>query len=917
MAELDSHPKTDPMGGCLGLRESLEAEFLLLLPEEQLRARWEKQLADCPDERTRMQTLIRAFHDQKRSALCLSGGGIRSATFALGVVQGLAKAGALGRFDFLSTVSGGGFLGGWLQAWMRREGQARVLQALARHEPVWGDVREESSGPVRAMGPEPTPEPRPVWWLRCYSNYLSPRLGFLSSDTWTLVASVARNLVLSWMVLVPLLLAALALPHLFRASILSATYSWNEVRTWLGVGMAFNAVALAATLGFRPSADPAYDPGKPGATGRGPAVLLMACLVPLLVGVACLTVAWAGASRSFASGGRQPVYWHFVAGPALSVFLGWMGYALLWRRWRWVEGVAGVLAGALGGGVLLGLSRLKVLDPAWCQGVPSIALAIPMVLLTANLIGTCIIALGSRLGWQDEQDREWYARLGGWILLSAVLWATVTGLALAGPYLVASSMLGAAAFLATSGGAAALSLWGALSGRGRGREGEAGAAIRLASPAAGVVALLGVMTALAVLVDWILVRIQVPVPPAPKFLEWVINLQSMALVQQGPLLPAAVAAGGLCLGYLLSWVIPLNLFSLHSLYRNRLIRAYLGASHSRRHPHRFTGFDPEDDFPLSRLIREAPRGESDGPLSEEFLKRPHKLFPVVNMALNLSRSDNLAWQERKAESFAATPLHCGALFTGFRPSWGYGGKHGMTLGTATTLSGAAANPNMGYHDSATLAFLMTFFNVRLGAWKGNPGPAGASTWTLEEPGFFLPLLISEALRLTGRDHPFVNLSDGGHFENLGLYQMALRRCHLILVSDASADPRGTLEDLGIALRKIQTDLGIPVTFADGPRTWSRDQEEDRGAGQRFAVGTLHYEEVDGEGSPPGTLIYLKPVLRGDEPADVAAYARAHPAFPHEGTQDQFFSESQFESYRRLGAWTCEAAAGALVRALPS
>jgi predicted acylesterase/phospholipase RssA len=135
-------------------------------------------------------------------ALCLSGGGIRSATFGLGVIQGLARLNLLEKFDYLSTVSGGGYIGSWLSAWIRNHPQelAGVAEALRRTPQSPQDI-----------------EPNPVTHLRMYSNYLSPRLGLLSADSWTLVGTYLRNLILNWLVLVPFLLALLAIPLFYRA----------------------------------------------------------------------------------------------------------------------------------------------------------------------------------------------------------------------------------------------------------------------------------------------------------------------------------------------------------------------------------------------------------------------------------------------------------------------------------------------------------------------------------------------------------------------------------------------------------------------------------------------------------------------------------------------------------------------------
>ena len=120
------------------------------------------------------------------------------------------------------------------------------------------------------------------------------------------------------------------------------------------------------------------------------------------------------------------------------------------------------------------------------------------------------------------------------------------------------------------------------------------------------------------------------------------------------------------------------------------------------------------------------------------------LFHVVNIALNIVSTKRLAWQERKAESFTVSPLHCGSRLSGVPRSeeYGDGPRHkpktdfkaskrefGISLGTAMAISGAAVSPNMGYHSSPSIALLLTLFNVRLGWWLGNPGKAGKNTYT--------------------------------------------------------------------------------------------------------------------------------------------------------------------------------------------
>ena len=330
-------------------------------------------------------------------------------------------------------------------------------------------------------------------------------------------------------------------------------------------------------------------------------------------------------------------------------------------------------------------------------------------------------------------------------------------------------------------------------------------------------------------------------------------------------------------GWALGRFININKFSLHAMYENRLSRAYLAASRAEGNPHPFTGFSFEDDMAMSDL-----RGQ-----------RP---LHVVNMALNLVNGKRLSWQERKATSFTVTPWRSGNLSLGYRDSARYGG--GITLGNAMTISGAAASPNMGYNSSPLVSFTMMLFNARLGSWLGNPGPAGKDSWQDEGPRSAAASFVREALGKTDDAGPYVYLSDGGHFENLALYEMIVRRCRTIVVLDAGCDPKFNYEDLGNALRKIRIDLNVRIEFAPGQLGPLQEKK------RSWAVGRIIYSDVDAN-APEGRLIYIKPMMHGSEPPDVLSYRASHRAFPHEATADQWFTEAQTESYRKLGSFTVE------------
>ena len=319
----------------------------------------------------------------------------------------------------------------------------------------------------------------------------------------------------------------------------------------------------------------------------------------------------------------------------------------------------------------------------------------------------------------------------------------------------------------------------------------------------------------------------------------------------------------------------------------------------------------------------------------------------MNTALNLVKGQNLAWQERKAESFVMTPLRCGfdtwlerldlevesakmAKSGGigeyaYRPTETYvspvrlhdnGNQGGMRIGAAMSISGAAASPNMGFHSVPSLAFLMTFFNVRLGYWAGNP--RNNFTWRKPGPSFGFFQLLSELFGLTDDEARYVYLSDGGHFENLGLYELIKRRCKFIVVCDADSDGAYAFGDLANAIRKCREDIGVEIDISTkniipckpSPANGANGNAASNSSGgeiqskMHYAVGDIKYCLVD-PGAKDGILVYLKTSLTGDEPADVLNYHRQYASFPHQTTANQWFTESQFESYRRLGQHVVE------------
>ena len=505
-------------------------------------------------------------------------------------------------------------------------------------------------------------------------------------------------------------------------------------------------------------------------------------------------------------------------------------------------------------------------------------LSIPALLAVFVLAQTALVALTSTI--TGDEDREWFSRAAAWTLISMLCCFGFTGIALMPPVLEKSlPSIHWQALITVLTGAIASRLGNSSATPATEETDSKETSSGLTSLSAALVrkapmlvmplflaALLALVATFNELASTKLAAGLVmppswsPLPPIAHPDPAAVECLLAVLLA----IPALVAAR----------VIDANKFSLHAMYRNRLIRTFLGASNRRRNPNPFTGFDPDDNIPMSTL--------------------PDKPLHVVNMTLNLVKGENLAWQERKGEPFTATKYRVGSCRVGYRPAESYTG--GLTLGGAIAISGAAANPNMGYSSSPLLSVVMMLFNARLGAWLPNPGEAGRGCWAKPGPTFSVRPFIDEAFGLTTDSNAWVNLSDGGHFENLGLYEMVLRRCATIIAVDGSGDPLFHFDDLGNAIRKIYVDMGIVIEFSDGISICRTPTSSSR----HCSVGTIRYSAVDGAGTPDGTLIYIKSSLTGNEPQDVLNYAAQNPGFPHQSTADQWFDESQFEAYRRLG-----------------
>jgi hypothetical protein len=571
------------------------------------------------------------------------------------------------------------------------------------------------------------------------------------------------------------------------------------------------------------------------------------------------------------------------------------------RRIGLVASAAAALTGAIGGLAGLVASRLPDLDAKGALLHPQIysTFAFPTVMGLFVITGIVLVGLTSYV--TEDDDREWWARAAGWYMAVAAGWVVFAALVIYSTEALNWLDVRISGSLSAATG---ITGWitAHLGSSPKTPPAKDDQAKKPQIPALGNIQEYGarlVLPIFLVLLTMLLAAGNFGLLHVIDRLPQVIpSLWPAFLKPLGDTTAHSIwlVAAYLLFGLISSYFVNVNKFSLHGMYRQRLIRAYLGASNSRRRPDPFTGFDDNDNISMCALTK-------------------YKPLHVINMTLNVVHGSNLAWQQRKAEPFTSTRLHTGSCRVGYRSSMYYGGRYKedgkktpISLGTAITVSGAAASPNMGYHSSPLLGAVMTLFNARLGWWLGNPR-ADDTVWKCPGPRFGVRPFIDEAFGLTDDDNKWIYLSDGGHFENLGLYEMVLRRCHLIVISDASADPKYTYEDLANAVRKVRIDLGIPIEFMTPsmPGTTPGDTPP-RSTGHHCAIGQVFYGAVD-PGAPTGTIIYIKASLNGNEPPDVRQYAASSPPFPHQPTSDQFFDEAQFESYRRLGLHIIEEICG--------
>lgn len=295
------------------------------------------------------------------------------------------------------------------------------------------------------------------------------------------------------------------------------------------------------------------------------------------------------------------------------------------------------------------------------------------------------------------------------------------------------------------------------------------------------------------------------------------------------------------------------------------------------------------------------RGTNVSPRLSEFVP-DLSFFPIINCALNAQGSDDPKMRGRLSDVFSFTPLMTGSNLVGYLDTKAWEDLNPkLDLAATMALSGGAVSPQMGLRTTKHGSFWLTLFNMRLNAWLRNPGlvvddkaAVIRKRWR-RDPG--IQYLFREFTATASEQLPYVNISDGGHIENLGVYELLRRRCRYIVAIDGEADPKMTFHALTNIQRLAYIDMGIMIDV---------ELDEIRLLDTGFSRSHFRFCRIrypTGNAEDPweiGYLLYVKLSLTGNEGEFLRRYRLDEPSFPHHSTLDQFFSETQFEAYRSLG-----------------
>lgn len=322
----------------------------------------------------------------------------------------------------------------------------------------------------------------------------------------------------------------------------------------------------------------------------------------------------------------------------------------------------------------------------------------------------------------------------------------------------------------------------------------------------------------------------------------------------------------------------INHVSMHRYYRNRLMEAYM----------------PEKGDIEGEKDKEAQKPDY---FYLDKIPQTASPYHIINTTITTIGSKNARLAGRGGDNFILSPCFCGSSSTAYVETENYvRGK--MDLATAFAISGAAVDPNTYSTRSRPLSFLMTLLNVRLGYWTRNPEKEK------KRSGFLRPAWLVYMFREMfgsglSEDNRSIHLTDGGHFENLALYELIRRRCRYIIVTDSSGDEGFKFNALARLIEMVRLDFGAKIELDTADLVPDEKTGYSKSA---FVTGKITYvDDKDNDKAKQADLLFIKTTVSKDiKSQDILSYKKDNPAFPDQSTMDQFYDEQQFEAYRELG-----------------
>jgi hypothetical protein len=810
--------------------------------------------------------------------LALSGGGIRSATFCLGVLQALASKGLLRRVDFLSTVSGGGYIGGFLGALIQRS------EPIEKGDPV---------GIERAERDLRNPFSLPLRWLREHGRYMSPNG---AGDEIVAAAVYLRNLAAIHVVLATMVFAVLAGATLLR--VWAASRGPDALRQWIDTWLLLSPYILL------------------------PLILLAMVSFPL------------GWAYWFIQRDKNRQLSDWVAAPTAALIVVVAG-GVLWT----MQPADPCAVWALRFFVVTPILALLAWLVAWIRAKQQVGVDVEVFArsklsqwLAASLVaaaGLTTFALVDSTGqgiyrWLSSSEAQWSSLKGGTLVGAvAAFLAAISKLApLLGDKqgerhlsLPKNLLAGLAAVLVLGWILSSLSaITYAMAGLGRvpspGKPLELNqeSLIWLTAGACLLSVLCGQTirfinsSSHQALYGNRLTRAYLGASNRNRFVE--ASGQRLSDPIRGDNIGwgeyAPFEAGG-----------PLHIVNV------TLNETVLGASQ----------VEQRDRKGLPMAV--GPCGLSGGVESHALWKQSSDdEKKTANDWTGQLPGSSTDWIKPLPRPGGAFHLFSGAALESHA-------VEALTVGTWTAISGAAFSTGLGARTSVALSLLLGVANVRLGYWWNShvePGDrkAARTNPTLrnhvgEWINWLLPVqthLFQEfTARFFGPNRERWYLSDGGHFENTACYELLRRRVPFIIACDDGQDASYTFEDLANLVRKARTDLCADIRFLersdietlvdpslhnvigvlDDFRT-AAEGEIVAGLARGFSRAHAMLARVYYEGAKDADsmILFIKPSVTGDEPLDILQYRQRRRAFPQEPTTDQYFDEAQWESYRALG-----------------